>query len=222
MYLQEEDKKYIYLYEDGFEKFKNIFINLLDDKIEKLELQRSKYSIVYKLEINGTNYILKNFLDNPKEKNIRYIKKKIFKTSAKRIFLKTKELERKGYKNLCTCYFVAEQKKNKKIKNFLIMKYIVGVEVDTIKEKSNFLKRKLYLALRELHNYGIVSGDPNPTNFIINEKNEMKLIDINAKKASFIKIVKDIERFNKNFETQFGDDFWFWRYYKKYKSFMKK
>ncbi|MGL6063953.1 MAG: lipopolysaccharide core heptose(II) kinase RfaY [Fusobacteriaceae bacterium] len=222
MFIFDEDEEYRFFYKNGFEKFKVFFMDSLENKIEKIELQRNKYSVVYKIKINDINYILKEFIDNPKEKNMLYIKNKIYKSSARRLFIKTKELEDKGYNNLCPCYFVAEKKNSKKIRSFVIMEYIVGIEVDKIKGKSDLLKENLYLALRELHNQEIVSGDPNPTNFIINETKEIKLIDINAKRANFIKITKDIERFNRDFETQFGWDFWFWKYYKNYKHFIKK
>lgn len=214
MYFQNESDEYRFYYEDGFEKFEKIFRDYLENKIKKTELQRNKYSIVYKIEVNEEVYILKEFIDNPKEKIKFWIKNKIFKTNARRLFLKTKEMENKDFINLCTCYFAAEKNNSKRIRSFIIMEFIDGVEVDNIKNKTYLLKENLYLNLRLLHKKGIVSGDPNPTNFFVTKKNEIKLIDITAKKATFFRIINDIERFNRDFETEFGDDFWGWKYYR--------
>ena len=67
---------------------------------------------------------------------------------------------------------------------------IQGVGLNEYLEISEDLKEQLSESIKELHQHGMVSGDPHKGNFIVSEKG-LRLIDLSGKKTTAVLKAKD-------------------------------
>ncbi|END1337098.1 lipopolysaccharide core heptose(II) kinase RfaY [Escherichia coli] len=72
----------------------------------------------------------------------------------------------------------------------MLIEYIEGVGLNEYLEISEDLKDQLSESIKELHQHGMVSGDPHKGNFIVSEKG-LRLIDLSGKKTTAVLKAKD-------------------------------
>ncbi|HCN4524203.1 TPA: lipopolysaccharide core heptose(II) kinase RfaY, partial [Escherichia coli] len=89
-------------------------------------------------------------------------------------------------------YFLLAERKTLNFAHYYIMliEYIEGVGLNEYLEISEELKDQLSESIKELHQHGMVSGDPHKGNFIVSEKG-LRLIDLSGKKTTAVLKAKD-------------------------------
>lgn len=183
--------------------YREVWKNIIDKKVENIEtLSEKRDSTVFLVEYDGKKYILKEFRENRKEHLDQKIKKSILGTEAERIYRKTLNARKRGFFGIPETYLLAREKRDKN-HEFLLMEYIQGEELEKDRvEIDKILEGKLFKLLEELHKNGIISGDPNLSNFIVNSKGEVRMIDYSCKINNWLYRRRDRKDLKKHLKTR--------------------
>ncbi|WP_137444134.1 lipopolysaccharide core heptose(II) kinase RfaY, partial [Escherichia coli] len=128
----------------------------------------------------------------PKHKMIeRFLKSCIKKDYYENLIYQTDRVRGEGIQSI-NDYFLLAERKTLNFAHYYIMliEYIEGVGLNEYLEISEELKDQLSESIKELHQHGMVSGDPHKGNFIVSEKG-LRLIDLSGKKTTAVLKAKD-------------------------------
>ncbi|HAO9176396.1 TPA: lipopolysaccharide core heptose(II) kinase RfaY [Escherichia coli] len=128
----------------------------------------------------------------PKHKMIeRFLKSCIKKDYYENLIYQTDRVRGEGVQSI-NDYFLLAERKTLNFAHYYIMliEYIEGVGLNEYLEISEDLKDQLSESIKELHQHGMVSGDPHKGNFIVSEKG-LRLIDLSGKKTTAVLKAKD-------------------------------
>lgn len=189
--------------ENGDEKFKEIFSRFISKEIESEVVAQNKYSSVYFLEFNGVKYVLKKFNENPKKKITRGLECIFFKSTARKMFDKSQASHKAGFSKVVKIYLAADKKEIVTKESYILMEFIDGIEVEKLGRLNNSFKTRLFNVLEKMHEHNIISGDPNPKNFILSKDGRIRIIDFTKRDKNPFYCGKDIGIFNRIYETNF-------------------
>lgn len=180
VFTKDDGKKYLNIFQDFLSyniKIEKVFRNIEDTKVVLIDTPHGKL-------------ILKIFAPNSKRTE-RFFKSLIKGDYYERLFSQTERIREKGVSTINDFYLLAE-KKTLRFAHYYIMliEYIDGVELSEVPVIDDQLKSKIKASISELHNNGMVSGDPHKGNFII-QGNEIRIIDLSGKSPSMTRIAKD-------------------------------
>lgn len=128
----------------------------------------------------------------PKHKMIeRFLKSCVKKDYYENLIYQTDRVRGEGIQSI-NDYFLLAERKTLNFAHYYIMliEYIEGVGLNEYLEISEDLKEQLSESIKELHQHGMVSGDPHKGNFIVSEKG-LRLIDLSGKKTTAVLKAKD-------------------------------
>ncbi|MEK8981461.1 lipopolysaccharide core heptose(II) kinase RfaY [Escherichia coli] len=128
----------------------------------------------------------------PKHKMIeRFLKSCIKKDYYENLIYQTDRVRGEGIQSI-NDYFLLAERKTLNFAHYYIMliEYIEGIGLNEYLEISEELKDQLSESIKELHQHGMVSGDPHKGNFIVSEKG-LRLIDLSGKKTTAVLKAKD-------------------------------
>ncbi|HAN4345864.1 TPA: lipopolysaccharide core heptose(II) kinase RfaY, partial [Escherichia coli] len=128
----------------------------------------------------------------PKHKMIeRFLKSCVKKDYYENLIYQTDRVRGEGIQSI-NDYFLLSERKTLNFAHYYIMliEYIEGVGLNEYLEISEDLKEQLSESIKELHQHGMVSGDPHKGNFIVSEKG-LRLIDLSGKKTTAVLKAKD-------------------------------
>ncbi|EFJ8368866.1 lipopolysaccharide core heptose(II) kinase RfaY, partial [Escherichia coli] len=128
----------------------------------------------------------------PKHKMIeRFLKSCVKKDYYENLIYQTDRVRGEGIQSI-NDYFLLAERKTLNFAHYYIMliEYIEGVGLNDYLEISEDLKEQLSESIKELHQHGMVSGDPHKGNFIVSEKG-LRLIDLSGKKTTAVLKAKD-------------------------------
>lgn len=128
----------------------------------------------------------------PKHKMIeRFLKSCVKKDYYENLIYQTDRVRGEGIQSI-NDYFLLAERKTLNFAHYYIMliEYIEGVGLNEYLEISEDLKNQLSESIKELHQHGMVSGDPHKGNFIVSEKG-LRLIDLSGKKTTAVLKAKD-------------------------------
>lgn len=128
----------------------------------------------------------------PKHKMIeRFLKSCVKKDYYENLIHQTDRVRGEGIQSI-NDYFLLAERKTLNFAHYYIMliEYIEGVGLNEYLEISEDLKEQLSESIKELHQHGMVSGDPHKGNFIVSEKG-LRLIDLSGKKTTAVLKAKD-------------------------------
>ncbi|HCS7456922.1 TPA: lipopolysaccharide core heptose(II) kinase RfaY, partial [Escherichia coli] len=128
----------------------------------------------------------------PKHKMIeRFLKSCVKKDYYENLIYQTDRVRGEGIQSINDYYLLAERKTlNFAHYYIMLIEYIEGVGLNEYLEISEDLKNQLSESIKELHQHGMVSGDPHKGNFIVSEKG-LRLIDLSGKKTTAVLKAKD-------------------------------
>ncbi|EHJ8435916.1 TPA: lipopolysaccharide core heptose(II) kinase RfaY, partial [Escherichia coli] len=121
----------------------------------------------------------------------RFLKSCIKKDYYENLIYQTDRVRGEGIQSI-NDYFLLAERKTLNFAHYYIMliEYIEGVGLNEYLEISEDLKDQLSESIKELHQHGMVSGDPHKGNFIVSEKG-LRLIDLSGKKTTAVLKAKD-------------------------------
>lgn len=182
---------YVVFTQDGGEKYLHVFKDFLkyDIEIEKV-FRNIEDTKVLLIDTPYGKLVLKIFAPKIK-KTERFFKSIIKGDYYERLFRQTEKIRLKGVNTINDFYLLAE-KKTFRFAHYYIMliEYIDGVELADVTQIDEELKYKIKESINELHENGMVSGDPHKGNFIIQDNN-IRIIDLSGKSPSLTRIAKD-------------------------------
>ncbi len=128
----------------------------------------------------------------PKHKMIeRFLKSCVKKDYYENLIYQTDRVRGEGIQSINDYFLLAERKTLNFAHYYIILiEYIEGVGLNEYLEISEDLKEQLSESIKELHQHGMVSGDPHKGNFIVSEKG-LRLIDLSGKKTTAVLKAKD-------------------------------
>lgn len=182
---------YVVFTKDDGDKYLNIFKDFLNYNVEIEKVFRNiEDTKVVLIDTPYGKLILKIFAPKLK-KTERFLKSIIKGDYYERLFSQTERIRDKGVNTINDFYLLAE-KKTFRFAHYYIMliEYIDGIELSEIAVIDDELKFKIKASINELHNNGMVSGDPHKGNFII-QGNEIRIIDLSGKSPSLTRVAKD-------------------------------
>lgn len=181
LYVKNNDKFYESIFHDFLHFRLNItkvFRSIDDTKVVLIDTERGPY-------------VLKVFV--PRDRKFERILKSFVKGDYYENLIKqTDRVREEGLNFVNDFYFLAE----KKIFNFssvfiMLIEYIEGIEVFSMGELDDQVVNGITQAVYNLHDHGMVSGDPHPGNFILTPDG-IKIIDLSGKKATASLKMKDL------------------------------
>ncbi|HFK7347420.1 TPA: lipopolysaccharide core heptose(II) kinase RfaY, partial [Escherichia coli] len=121
----------------------------------------------------------------------RFLKSCVKKDYYENLIYQTDRVRGEGIQSI-NDYFLLAERKTLNFSHYYIMliEYIEGVGLNEYSEISEDLKHQLSESIKELHQHGMVSGDPHKGNFIVSEKG-LRLIDLSGKKTTAVLKAKD-------------------------------
>ncbi|HFS2912266.1 TPA: lipopolysaccharide core heptose(II) kinase RfaY, partial [Escherichia coli] len=121
----------------------------------------------------------------------RFLKSCIKKDYYENLIYQTDRVRGEGIQSI-NDYFLLAERKTLNFAHYYIMliEYIEGVGLNEYLEIFEDLKDQLSESIKELHQHGMVSGDPHKGNFIVSEKG-LRLIDLSGKKTTAVLKAKD-------------------------------
>ncbi|WP_342323051.1 lipopolysaccharide core heptose(II) kinase RfaY [Kosakonia sp. BYX6] len=173
------------------EKYLQIFNDFLTYNINVLKVFRSiDDTKVLLIDTQYGKFILKVF--SPKEKKIERFLKSIFKGDYyEALFHQTERMRKNGVDTINDFYLLAAKKTFRFAHSYIMLiEYIKGVELADYEVIDDDLKNKIKASISELHQNGMVSGDPHKGNFII-QNGEVRIIDLSGKSPSLLRKAKD-------------------------------
>lgn len=209
---------------DG-EKYIDIFNDFLSNKLNVIKVFRSiEDTKVVLIDTQYGKYILKVFHPMLKN-NERFIKSLIKGDYYENLFRQTDRVRQEGFDALNDFYLLAEIKTLRFVHTYvMLIEYIEGVELADVPDITPEIKSKIQRSINELHQHGMVSGDPHKGNFIL-QNGEVRIIDLSGKRPSSQRKAKDrvdLERHYaiRNEEKDFG--YYALMYKKKWRNFIRR
>lgn len=176
--IKKKYKEYdLYFYDSFYEELLKL---ILENKVKIINvLKENRRSYIAVIEWKKKKYIIKE-----SRNEYKLIQKKILTLFKKPEFVITLEninrlIYKEGIKEYAEPYGAIIKRKNGMICfNLLLMEY-VGEEVfpDTLENMMEIIKK--------IHEKGYYHGDFNPSNFILKENGELKIVDTQGKKMRF-------------------------------------
>lgn len=164
-----------------FDKYKELGKNIIDKKVKtNLILKNTKRNYVCIIEENGKSFVFKE----PRNE-YRIIQRKIMTFFKKGEVLSTlininNLIEEKKIENYSRPLLAIVQRKNGMIRySALVMENIIE---NKHKEKD---VDKIVELMKKIHSMGVYHGDFNLSNFLVDEKENIKIIDTQGKKMCF-------------------------------------
>lgn len=182
---------YVVFTKTGGEKYLKIFKNFMDYNLDVIKVFRSiDDTKVVLINTEYGKYILKVFA--PKQKKAERFLKSIFKGDYyEALFHQTERIRKNGAGAINDFYLLAAKKTFRFAHSYIMLiEYIDGIELADFTSIDDELKQKIKLSIDELHQNGMVSGDPHKGNFII-QNGEVRIIDLSGKSPSRIRKAKD-------------------------------
>lgn len=145
---------------------------------------------VYLIDTESGKFILKVF--SPKLKKAERFFKSLFKGDYyENLFFQTARVKRQGLTSINDFYLLAEKKIFRFVHTYIMLiEYIEGTELSEVEYIDEKTKAKIKDAIDELHQFGMVSGDPHKGNFII-QNGQIRIIDLSGKSPSMMRVAKD-------------------------------
>lgn len=145
---------------------------------------------VYLIDTESGKFILKIF--SPKLKKAERFFKSLFKGDYyENLFFQTARVKRQGLTSINDFYLLAEKKIFRFVHTYIMLiEYIEGTELSEVEYIDEKTKAKIKDAIDELHQFGMVSGDPHKGNFII-QNGQIRIIDLSGKSPSMMRVAKD-------------------------------
>jgi Mn2+-dependent serine/threonine protein kinase len=214
VFTKSDGEKYLDVFKDFLSydiKILKVFRNIEDTKVLLIDTQYGKL-------------ILKIFAPKAKQTE-RFLKAMVKGDYYEKLFDQTERIRREGLDSVNDFYLLAERKTLRFVHTYIMLiEYIEGVELADIAEVDDELKHKIKTSISELHQHGMVSGDPHKGNFII-ENGDVRIIDLSGKSPSAMRMAKD----RIDLERHYGienevKDFGYYRliYKKKIRNFIRK
>ncbi|MBJ3815184.1 lipopolysaccharide core heptose(II) kinase RfaY [Shimwellia pseudoproteus] len=214
VFTKADGEKYISVFNDFLSydiKVLKVFRNIEDTKVLLIDTQYGKL-------------ILKIF--SPKlKKTERFLKAMLKGDYYEKLFQQTERIRQEGLDSVNDFYLLAERKTLRFVHTYIMLiEYIEGTELSDIPDIDDGLKAKIAASITELHQHGMVSGDPHKGNFIIQDGN-VRIIDLSGKRPSASRRAKDridLERHYgiANDTRDFG--YYLLVYKKKFRNFIRK
>jgi len=209
-----DGEKYLNVLNDFFSyniKILKVFRNIEDTKVLLIDTAYGKL-------------VLKIFAPKAKQTE-RFLKSMVKGDYYEKLFDQTERVRNEGLDSVNDFYLLAERKTLRFTHTYIMLiEYIEGVELADIAEVNDDLKQKIKVSIDELHQHGMVSGDPHKGNFII-ENGEIRIIDLSGKSPSAMRMAKD----RIDLERHYGienklKDFGYYRlmYKKKMRNFIRR
>lgn len=176
-----KEKKYrgynLFYYEDRYEEILKKILNKEYKLIEELKVGKRSYIAV--IEIESKKYVIKE-----SRNEYRILQRRFFTLFKKGEVVTTLEnihhlIYEKNLREYADIYGAINKRKYGMIDyNLLLMEY-VGKEIFPDRLE-NMLK-----IIKKIHGLGVYHGDFNPSNFIINDQGNLRIVDTQGKKMSF-------------------------------------
>lgn len=158
-------------------KVTKVFRSIEDTKVILIETERGPI-------------VLKVFA--PKHKKVeRFLKSCVKRDYYENLIYQTNRVRSEGVSSINDYYLLAE-KKTLNFSHYFIMliEYIEGTGLEQYVDVPEHIKKEISDSIKELHDHGMVSGDPHKANFIVSEQG-LRLIDLSGKKTSPLLKAKD-------------------------------
>lgn len=180
----------IFTKSDG-EKYLNVFKDFLSYDIKILKVFRNiEDTKVLLIDTQYGKMVLKIFSPKTKEAE-RFLKSMIKGDYYEKLFNQTERIRSEGLESVNDFYLLAERKTLRFVHTYIMLiEYIEGIELADIEDITDELKLKIKSSINELHQHGMVSGDPHKGNFII-ENDNVRIIDLSGKSPSSMRMAKD-------------------------------
>lgn len=175
---------------DG-EKYIDVFNDFLSYDINVIKVFRNiEDTKVLLIDTKYGKLILKIF--SPKlKKTERFLKAMLKGDYYEKLFRQTERIRMEGLDSVNDFYLLAERKTLRFVHTYIMLiEYIDGVELSDIPDIDDELKTKIKSSIIELHQHGMVSGDPHKGNFII-QNGDVRIIDLSGKRPSASRRAKD-------------------------------
>lgn len=179
----------VYTKDDGY-NYLNILINLeaIKKSADIFSIWNPKHQ-VFKFDYEGRAYVAKIDPEKPK-----YFENKLWQILTGPFYSTQMKAVNRAINNGCTVvpdiYLVAEKKDMFLCsENIIIMEYAPGKSLCHFPDANTF-RTVILDALQELHSYGLVMGDVNCGNFIIND-NRCKILDLSWHGMALLGQAKD-------------------------------
>ncbi|AFJ48928.1 lipopolysaccharide core heptose(II) kinase RfaY [Shimwellia blattae] len=209
-----DGEKYIDVLNDFFAcniKVIKVFRNIEDTKVLLIDTKYGKL-------------VLKIF--SPKlKKTERFLKAMLKGDYYEKLFQQTERIRNEGLDSVNDFYLLAERKTLRFVHTYIMLiEYIEGTELSDIKNIDEKLKEKIKRSIDELHQHGMVSGDPHKGNFIIQD-GDVRIIDLSGKRPSAARRAKDRIDLERHYDIvnevkDFG--YYLLIYKKKFRNFIRK
>lgn len=173
------------------QKYISIFKRFLSYNINVIKVFRNiDDTKVYLIDTESGKFILKVF--SPKLKKAERFFKSLFKGDYyENLFFQTARVKRQGLTSINDFYLLAEKKIFRFVHTYIMLiEYIEGTELSEVEYIDEKTKAKIKDAIDELHQFGMVSGDPHKGNFII-QNGQIRIIDLSGKSPSMMRVAKD-------------------------------
>lgn len=180
VFVKDNDPFYENILKD-FLKFrlnvKKVFRSIEDTKVVLIETERGPM-------------VLKVFAPTHKKAE-RFLKSCVKKDYYENLIYQTNRVRSEGVTSINDYYLLAERKTLNFSQYFIMLiEYIEGEGLEQYAEVPETLKRQIAESIKELHEHGMVSGDPHKANFIVSNDG-LRLIDLSGKKISPLLKAKD-------------------------------
>ncbi|NUU67650.1 lipopolysaccharide core heptose(II) kinase RfaY [Enterobacteriaceae bacterium BIT-l23] len=188
-----------------------VFRNIEDTKVLLISTKYGKF-------------ILKFFAPKMKQKE-RFAKSMLKGDYYENLFRQTERVRNEGVHSVNDFYLLAEKKTLRFVHHYIMLiEYIDGIELADINPIDDELKSKINTSIIELHQHGMVSGDPHKGNFIV-ANNEVRIIDLSGKRCTAGRRAKDridLERHFGIYNKTKDLGFYILIYKKKLRNFIRK
>lgn len=180
VFVKDNDPFYENILKDFFNfnvKVAKVFRSIEDTKVVLIETERGPM-------------VLKVFAPKYK-KTERFLKSCVKKDYYENLIYQTNRVRSEGVTSINDYYLLAERKTLNFSHYFIMLiEYIEGKGLEQYEDVPEPIKEQIADSIKELHDHGMVSGDPHKANFIVSNEG-LRLIDLSGKKTSPLLKAKD-------------------------------